>query len=193
MTLPLEESGGRHHLPRRAAKPFKKGTKMLIDRIRADQLVARKARDSVAAALLTTLIGEATTVTEEEFEKARAAVETDAARVDDGAGSVGPVTVSVPTTDEKVTATIVKFLKNARANRDLMLASDAKTLPKVEREIELLSAYLPQQMTEDELRAAIDQFRRENPGAGVGTVMAFLKASHAGLYDGRLASQLAKA
>jgi uncharacterized protein YqeY len=152
---------------------------MLIDRIRADQLAARKARDSVAAGLLTTLIGEATTVGEEEF---RAAAE--AARRDDG----DAVAVSVPITDEKVTGTIVKFLKNAKANRELMKTSDAKT----EREIEILSAYLPQQMTEAELRAAIEGFRRDNPGAGVGAVMAFLKANHAGLYDGKLASQLAK-
>jgi uncharacterized protein YqeY len=157
---------------------------MLIDRIRADQLAARKARDSVAAGLLTTLIGEATSVSEEEFEKARAAAE--AARGDGGAQ-----TVTVPITDEKVTATITKFLKNARANRDLMKTSDAG-LEKVDREIELLSAYLPRQMTEAALRAAIDGFRRANPGAGVGAVMAFLKANHAGLYDGRLASQLAK-
>ena len=96
--------------------------------------------------------------------------------------------MSVPITDEKVAATIVKFLKNAKANRELIKTSDAK----IEREIEILSAYLPQQMTEAELRAAIEGFRRDNPGANVGGVMAFLKANHAGLYDGRLASQLAK-
>ena len=163
---------------------------MLIDKIRADQLAARKARDSVAAALLTTLIGEATSVSEEEFDKARAAAE--AARTADGAGPAAPLAVSVPITDEKVTATIVKFLKNARANRQLMQTSDARSLAKIEREIDLLSAYLPRQMTEAELSAAIALFRRDNPGAGVGAVMAFLKASHAGLYDGKMASQLAK-
>jgi uncharacterized protein YqeY len=152
---------------------------MLIDRIKADQLAARKARDSVAAGLLTTLIGEATSVSEEEFKAAA-----EAARSDDG----DAVAVSVPITDEKVSATIVKFLKNAKANRELMKSSDAKT----EREIEILSAYLPQQMTEAALRAAIEGFRRDNPGANVGGVMAFLKANHAGLYDGKLASQLAK-
>jgi uncharacterized protein YqeY len=163
---------------------------MLIDRIRADQLAARKARDSVAAGLLTTLIGEATSVSEEEFEKARAAAE--AARADDGE----PLSVTVPITDEKVTATITKFLKNAKANRELMktsfAAGDAVALAKVEREIELLGAYLPRQMTEAELRAAIDGFQQDNPGASIGAVMAFLKANHAGLYDGKLASQLAK-
>jgi len=163
---------------------------MLIDTIRAHQLAARKARDSVATALLTTLIGEATSVSEEEFEKARAAAA--AARTGDGAGPAGPLSVSVPTSDEKVMATIVKFLKNARANRELMLASGAANLPKVEREIDLLTAYLPRQMTEAALRAAIADLRRDNPGAGVGAVMAFLKANHAGLYDGKLASQLAK-
>ncbi len=152
---------------------------MLIDRIRADQLAARKARDGVAAGLLTTLIGEATSVSEEEFKAAA-----EAARGDDS----DAVAVSVPITDEKVTATIVKFLKNAKANRELMKTSDAK----IEREIELLSAYLPRQMTEAELRAAIEGFRRDSPGANVGGVMAFLKANHAGLYDGKLASQLAK-
>lgn len=47
-------------------------------------------------------------------------------------------------------------------------------------------------MTESELREAIDDFRAKNPDANVGAIMAHLKASFAGRYDGKTASALAR-
>ena len=178
---------------------------MLIDRIRADHLEARKSRDIVATSLLTTLIGESTTVTEAEYAAALKAS-------DDG-------TATVAITDEKVMATITKFLKNLKQTRDLYEqefervmghpSNDMKTHPlsedgrvfmenmvpkmrQVDREIEILTAFMPKQMTEDELRAAIEHFKAANPGANMGAIMGYLKAEFAGLYDGKMASQIAK-
>jgi uncharacterized protein YqeY len=179
---------------------------MLIEQIRAAQLEARKTRDTVAASLLTTLIGEATTVTEAEY----------AAALKDAPEGA---TVTVPITDEKVTATVTKFLKNAKQARDLyeqefervmghgsrddktrLLTEEGRVfmegiVPKMrraDREIQILESFLPKQMNEEELRAVIEHFKAANPGANVGAIMGHLKAEFAGLYDGKLASQIAK-
>ncbi|MFN3875262.1 MAG: hypothetical protein ACK4L7_05045, partial [Flavobacteriales bacterium] len=63
----------------------------LLDQLKADQLSARKSNDRLKADLLTTLIGEATQITTEEFKR--------------GVTDV---------TDEKVAATVAKFLKNTK-------------------------------------------------------------------------------
>jgi len=159
-------------------------------------LEARKHNDVVAKELLSTLVGEASLISEEDFK----------------AGIKTP-------TDEKVMATIRKFLKNAIEMKRLQEAefervignspNDGKTrlmkdgdrefmeqfVPKMratDREIEILNGYLPKQMTEDELRSVISDFKAENIGANVGSIMSFLKTNYAGLYDGKMASQLAK-
>ena len=168
----------------------------MLNKLKADQLAARKDNDKVAAALLTTLLGEATKVSDEDFKK--------------GATEI---------TDEKVIVTIKKFLKNTEETKRILDAefeqvmghspNDGKTYPlspegrvfkeartpkwqAVKREISILNEYLPQQMDESQLRAAIDMFKAENPDANMGGIMAHLKANFAGLYDGKMASQLAK-
>lgn len=168
----------------------------MLERLKADQLLARKTNDKVAASLLTTLLGEATKVSDEEFKKGMTEI-----------------------TDEKVIVTVKKFLKNTEETLRILDAEfeqvmghsphDSKTYilgdkgrvfmesrtPKwqaVKREIQILNEYLPQQMSETQLRTAIDKFKSENIDANVGSIMAYLKANFAGLYDGKLASQLAK-
>lgn len=139
----------------------------ILEQIRADQLTARKAKDALSASLLTTLIGEATKITDEEFKKGQTAV-----------------------TDEKVIATLKKFLKNAQDTK-LALGDDPRVAT-TDHEIAILNNYLPQQMSEDDLRGVIERFRANNADANVGTIMAHLKTNYAGLYDGKVASQLAK-
>jgi len=89
---------------------------------------------------------------------------------------------------------VTKFLKNATETRDVLAkASDAgDRLQVTEREIGILSGYLPKQMSDEDLRKAIEHFVKHNPGAGMGGVMKFLKDEHAGTYDGKKASQIAK-
>ena len=130
----------------------------LLDDIKADQLAARKAGDRLKADLLTTLIGEATQITTEEFKRGVTQV-----------------------TDEKVIATVAKFLKNIKLTLE-NLATERARLTEVggdvskvdgrakaaETELAILSAYGPRQMTDSELREAINAFRTSNPDANVG-------------------------
>jgi uncharacterized protein YqeY len=154
----------------------------LLDELRADQLAARKLKDRLKADLLTTLIGEATQITTEEFKRG--------------------VTV---VTDEKVAATVAKFLKNTKLTlenlaseraRLIQAGSDASKVDQrtkdAETELAILSSYGPKQMSEAELREAINDFRAKNPDANVGTIMAHLKANFSGRYDGKAASALAR-
>ena len=174
----------------------KEVTMTMLNKLKADQLTARKTNDKIAASLLTTLLGEATKVSDEDFKK--------------GATEI---------TDEKVIVTIKKFLKNTEETKRILdtefeqvmghSPDSMKTYPltdegrvfmenrtakwqAVKREISILNGYLPQQMDESQLRTAIDMFKAENPDANMGSIMAHLKANFAGLYDGKMASQLAK-
>ena len=154
----------------------------LLDELKADQLAARKSGDRLKSDLLTTLIGEATQITTEEFKR-------------------GVTEVN----DEKVAATVAKFLKNTKltlenlANERTRLIDAGGDASKVdqrakaaETELAILSSYGPKQMTEAELRAAIDDFRARNPDANVGAIMAHLKTNFGGQYDGKAASALAR-
>ena len=154
----------------------------LLDELKADQLAARKLNDRLKADLLTTLIGEATQITTEEFKRGVTEV-----------------------TDEKVAATVAKFSKNTKltletlASERARLVDAGREVSKVderakaaETELAILSSYGPKQMTESELREAIDDFRAKNPDANVGTIMAHLKTSFGGRYDGKAASVLAR-
>lgn len=155
----------------------------LLDEIKADQLAARKLNDRLKADVLTTLIGEATQITTEEFKRGVTEV-----------------------TDDKVVATVAKFLKNTKLTLENLATERARLIEAggdaskvdartkaADTELAILSAYGPKQMTETELREAINDFRASNPGANVGTIMAHLKTSFGGQYDGKTASTLARA
>jgi uncharacterized protein YqeY len=137
----------------------------LMDKLQADQLVARKSRAAVATALLTALIGEA-------------------AMVGKNAGNRS-------STDDEVLATIRKFLKNAEETR-ARLGEAGKDTATINEEIQILSGYLPQQMTDDQLSAAIAAIIQDTGASNMGAVMKALKERHAGLYDGRRANELIK-
>lgn len=154
----------------------------LLDELKADQLAARKSNDRLKADLLTTLIGEAAQITTEEFKRGVTEV-----------------------TDEKVAATVAKFLKNTKLTLENLAGERARLeeaggdaskvaarITAAETEQAILSSYSPKQMTEAELREAIDAFRAANPDANVGAIMAHLKASFGGRYDGKAASALAR-
>ena len=78
----------------------------LLDELKADQLAARKLSDRLKADLLTTLIGEAAQITTEEFKRGVTEV-----------------------TDEKVVATIAKFLKNTKLSEAASLVDNHPSLP----------------------------------------------------------------
>lgn len=134
----------------------------LLQTIKADQLTARKARQALNAALLTTLIGEAELVGKNN-------------------GNRAP-------TDDEVMATIKKFIKNNET------IQGAHRLPSHDAEITILKAYLPQQLTEAQLKELIDStIALADKKPTVGELMSKLKTNFGGQYDGALASRLIKA
>lgn len=154
----------------------------LLDELKADQLAARKLSDRLKADLLTTLIGEAAQITTEEFKRGVTEV-----------------------TDEKVVATVAKFLKNTKLTLENLATERARLVEAggdasrvddraraAETELAILASYGPKQMSEAELRDAINAFRARTPDANVGMVMAYLKTNFGGQYDGKTASALAK-
>lgn len=84
--------------------------------------------------------------------------------------------------DEKVIATVKKMIENA------------KIVGGAEDEIAVLENYIPKQLTEEELSGIISSLIFENSytAKDMGKIMATLKSSHNGRYDGKLASTLIK-
>lgn len=59
-------------------------------------------------------------------------------------------------------------------------------------ELEILESFLPKQLSEDDLKTIILDFKDKNAGANIGQIMGHLSQNYKGQYDGKLASQLAK-
>lgn len=140
----------------------------LLDTIKAAQIAARKNRDAVRTASLTTLIG-------------------DAEMIGKNAGRL--------VSDQEVVALTKKFIKN---NRDTASTAgiDASRLADLETEYSVYQGFLPTQMQEQDLQSAIDTIVKELRGASakvdMGSVMKMLKERFDGQYDGRQASALIK-
>jgi hypothetical protein len=87
--------------------------------------------------------------------------------------------------DAAVVATVKKFIKNIE---QLLAAAPSEA---AEAERALLQQYLPKQLSEDQLRAAITEIIGAGQAA-VGQIMGELKKKFSGQYDGALASKLVK-
>ena len=136
----------------------------LIEKVKADQIYARKAHDSVKASLLTTLLGEATAIGK-----------------NDGNREV---------TDAEVVALAKKFMKGIDETINaLMMHNKDATQFLMERGI--LETYLPKQLNQEETEAALKAAIAE-VGANMGKVMGYMKANYEGQYDGKLASMIVK-
>jgi len=146
----------------------------LIEKIKADQLQARKQRLQVESSLLTTLIGDIEMI---------------------GKNANRDVT------DAEVVETIKKFLKNINItleNLDKFRAtanSVAIDQPLAEKKI--LENLLPKQLTESELVQVVDEIlndmkSRTSSPINMGMVMSALKLGFDGQYDGKMASNIVK-
>lgn len=140
----------------------------LIQEIKQNQLIARKAKQISEARLLTTLLGEA--------------------------AMVGKTAGNRESTDDEVVAVIKKFIKN---NNEVMVVSESKseTYMNAIIETDILTQYLPTQMTEEELRLVIQKriaTLEEISPKLMGKVMGWLKQNHNGQYDGKMASNIVK-
>jgi len=142
---------------------------MLIKQIYDDMIAARKGDDAVAKSLLVTLYSEA--------------------------AMVGKNRRNGDTTDDEAIGTIKKFAANTEETIRL-LTERGQTADDQRKELEILRAYLPRQLSRDELAAVIGEIvamqPEKNPKA-MGKVMSELKSKLGATYDAKLASELVKA
>jgi uncharacterized protein YqeY len=71
-------------------------------------------------------------------------------------------------------------------------ANRADLADKNEKEKALLENYLPQQMSATDLAETIRRISKDLGTTQIGPIMAKLKEDHAGLYDGKLASEIVR-
>lgn len=139
----------------------------LLQTIKADQLAARKNRESIKASLLTTLLGEAQ--------------------------SIGKNDGNRESTDAEVIAVIKKFVKNiGEVVKVTSSDSDAHQTALTEKNI--LESYLPSQLTGDALtRIICDIAEQIGPSkSNMGKIMSKLKSEFDGQYDGAEASAIVR-
>lgn len=137
----------------------------LFTQIKTDQLAARKAKDTLTASLLTTLIGELTAVGK-----------------NDGNREV---------TDADVIKLVKKFKDGMEQTVKFCENSNPEGAAIASTEIKIISKYMPQQMDEAALTSAINDIISQ-VGSNLGKVMGELKIKYNGLYDGKLAAAIAK-
>ena len=102
-----------------------------------------------------------------------------------------------PLSDDELLALLQKLIKQRQESVELYERGGRAELAAQERdEIAIIAAYLPQQMSEEETRAAIAEAIRETGAAGMkdmGKVIGALKAKYAGRMDFAKASAAVKA
>lgn len=141
---------------------------MLINQIKSDLLTARKARDSKKSALLSTLLSDIV--------------------------NIGKNAGNRETTDAEAVSLIRKFMASVEQN--FKLSQDINNLELMEQskfELDILQAYMPKQLTEEELHVIISSIKNElGENVNMGLIMAKLKSTYPGQYDGSLASKITK-
>jgi len=107
-------------------------------------------------------------------------------------------TATAPGDDDAVVVDVLqKMVKKRRESIELYVKGGRQELADVEAaEVAVIERFLPQAMSEDETRAAIEAIKAELGASGMkdmGRVMAELKARHATVLDMSKASGLVKA
>jgi uncharacterized protein YqeY len=136
----------------------------LINTIKADQLQARKLRESLKATLLTTLISEAEVIGK-----------------NDGNREV---------TDAEVVAVVKKFVKGIDETLSFLVKASItdERYKTVAAERYILDKYLPVQLTIEELKVLI--IGADLADTSKGSIMKYLKENFAGQYDGKVAAKV---
>ena len=104
------------------------------------------------------------------------------------------------TTDDEAIRVIKKFIKNNTDTIGFMIADaggklgskDISKEKELRAENHLLELFLPSQMSTEALTDVIFNHVAENPEIKMGQIMQFLKKNYDGLYDGKVASSIAK-
>jgi uncharacterized protein YqeY len=136
----------------------------LLDQIKNDQLTARKIKAQAKVDLLTPLFSEATMIGKNDSNRL--------------------------TTDTEVIGVIKKFINGI--TECLAVAKDPLVITAYKIELDILNAYLPKQLTEQEIREKVHTLQITNPDFKIGDVMGFFKKNFGGLYDSRVLSNVVK-
>lgn len=95
--------------------------------------------------------------------------------------------------EESTLAVIQSELKKRREEVEFAEKANRSDLKeRLAKEISVLQAFLPAQLSTADLERLIGEFKSQNPGLNMGVAMKMLKDSYAGQYDGRAASEVAK-
>src|SRR5688572_6961072 len=133
---------------------------MLIETIRKDMQDAKRNKETVKANLLSTLYAEI-------FTQSKSGKEM---------------------TEEDEIKIIRKFMKNADETLSFDVSDEARK--KLEKEKQILEAYLPKQMTKDEIDTIVHKLVSE--GKTMKEIMPFFKENYSGRYDGKAVSEAVK-
>lgn len=143
---------------------------MIIEQIKKEQLEARKAKNTIKTNLYTTLLGEIQTAVI-------------------GTSNSVDVKQTNNITDDVVIKVINKFIKNIKET--LSLRPDDFTAT---TELTLLETFLPQKLSEEELKQIIANLKiaagTKTGGALLGFVMGELKKGYPNLYDASIVRTL---
>ena len=143
----------------------------VLKNIKSAQLVARKAKDKFRAGILTALMSEVAIIGKNQG-------------IDE-------------TLDVDALKVITKFKKGVGETIDLLSkgGADSKELETFIEEVDIYNEFLPTQMSEKEIKIAIDNILegKEKSPKLMGMVMGGLQKSYGGTYDGSIASKLVKA
>ncbi|TRD09924.1 GatB/YqeY domain-containing protein [Erythrobacter insulae] len=98
--------------------------------------------------------------------------------------------------DELVTSVLQKMAKQRRESIEMYEAGGREELAAKEKdELSVIEEFLPQMMSEEETRAAIEAIKTETGASSMkdmGAVMGELKKRHGAVLDGKLASGMVK-
>jgi len=92
--------------------------------------------------------------------------------------------------DQDCIASIKKFLKNTEETIKILEADNKEALLQ-RRELNILKDFLPSQMNEEDIKAAVTSAIADG-ASNMGAIMKSLKEKYSGLYDGKIASEVAK-
>lgn len=139
---------------------------MIIEKIKADSLHARKTKHSLSSFLITLL-----------------------AEIQ----GVGKSNGNRETTEEEAVKVMKKFLAGAEEFKKSLTPDDPR-YDKLDEEIAYLKNRMPAQLSEAELTEALTRYSAtfDNSVKNMGKIMGALKTDYPGLYDGALASKILK-
>lgn len=145
--------------------------KTLIQKIKDSQLIARKARDTVKATLLTTLIGEAEMVGKSDGNRA--------------------------STDVEVLQVVRKFEKNMRENEKIYQERNMPIqLWNIGIELDIIKEFLPQKISdgsvENDINSLLSAFGLAKDMKSMGAIGKELRQTYGDKYDGQQVSNIFK-